>query len=497
MTIIHWFRRDLRLDDNTALYAAAHASGGMVVPVFVLDATLLDPQGRFTGAARVQFLFDALRDLAHALQQQGSRLVLRRGDPLVVVPALAQQCAADAVYWNRDYSPYAMRRDTAVAAQLQQMGVQAQSFKDAVISEYTELTTKTGSPYTVYTPYARQWRQRLAEQPPTSQPAPQLVLPADHLPATEPLPTLDALGLHTNQRLPAGGAAAGQALLRQFVDPAQPANICTYAEQRDRPDLAGTSRLSPHLRLGTVSVRRCVQAAQRVLASRPPDDSAAAAGVQTWISELAWRDFYVQILAHYPHVLRRAFRPQYDAIAWENDTALFAAWCEGRTGYPIVDAAMRQLNSEGWMHNRARMIVASFLTKDLLIDWRWGERYFMQQLVDGDPAANNGGWQWAAGTGTDAQPYFRIFNPVSQGTKFDPHGAYVRRYVPELAGVPDSFIHEPQRMSVQLQQQVGVQIGRDYPAPVVDHAVQRTRALRIYRVAKDAGSATGKAQAEG
>jgi deoxyribodipyrimidine photo-lyase len=211
----------------------------------------------------------------------------------------------------------------------------------------------------------------------------------------------------------------------------------------------------------------------------------AAAGVQSWINELAWRDFYMQILAHFPHVLRGAFRQQYDALEWENDPDLFAAWCAGRTGYPIVDAAMRQINQEAWMHNRARMIVASFLTKDLLIDWRWGERYFMQHLVDGDLAANNGGWQWAAGTGTDAQPYFRIFNPTSQGQKFDPQGAYVRHYLPELANVPEKFIHEPWKMSEQAQRQAGVQIGRNYPAPIVDHGVQRKRALALYREAKE------------
>jgi deoxyribodipyrimidine photo-lyase len=233
--------------------------------------------------------------------------------------------------------------------------------------------------------------------------------------------------------------------------------------------------------MGTISPRACLQAAHEV-EQRHPD---AAEGVQSWVSELAWRDFYVQILAHFPRVLRGAFRQEYDALAWDNNPEFFAAWCAGRTGYPIVDAAMRQLNQEAWMHNRARMIVASFLTKDLLIDWRWGERYFMQRLVDGDPAANNGGWQWAAGTGTDAQPYFRIFNPTSQGSKFDPQGAYVRQYVPELARVPDRFIHEPWKMSAAQQEEAGLQPGSDYPQPIVDHKEMRQRALALYKAVKD------------
>jgi deoxyribodipyrimidine photo-lyase len=242
---------------------------------------------------------------------------------------------------------------------------------------------------------------------------------------------------------------------------------------------AGTSRLSPYLRMGCVAPRAALRAALEVLARA--QDATQHAGIEQWITELAWRDFYYQILASFPYVVRGAFRSQYDRIAWENDPQLFAAWCAGQTGYPVVDAAMRQLASEAWMHNRARMIVASFLTKDLLIDWRWGARFFMQHLVDGDHAANNGGWQWSAGTGTDAQPYFRIFNPTSQGQKFDPQGAYVRRYVPELAGVPDRSIHSPWMLSFAEQERYGVLIGRDYPAPIVDHTERRVRALAIYK----------------
>lgn len=482
MPVIHWFRRDLRLHDNTALTAAAQASDGAVIPVFLLDDRLLDPGGRFTGAARVRFLLASLHALAAALRQQGTELVIRRGNPQDELLKVAQESGATAVYWNRDYSPYATARDRAVERTLRAAGYTVHSFHDAVIWAPDAIVTQAGTPYTVYTPYARQWRQRLTPQHMQVATIPTLHPLADARPASIPLPTLDELGLRTVQQALPGGAEHGQALLHRFTDLAQPHSIATYKTDRDMLALPGTSRLSAHLHLGTVSPRACLQAAWDIAqGSRGAD---ASAGAQAWMGELAWRDFYIQILAHFPHVLRGAFKQQYDGLHWQNNEEHFAAWCAGNTGYPVVDAAMRQLQSEAWMHNRGRMITASFLTKDLLIDWRWGERYFMQQLVDGDVAANNGGWQWTAGTGTDAQPYFRIFNPTSQGQKFDPAGTYVRRYIPELAAVPDSFIHEPWQMSATMQQHCGVQIGRDYPAPIVDHAVQRQQALVLYAAAQ-------------
>jgi deoxyribodipyrimidine photo-lyase len=479
--IIHWFRRDLRLHDNTALAAAAQESGGDILPLFVLDPRLIDPQGRFTGAARVRFLLEALRALDASLRDQGSALLLRRGDPRDEVPRLVRESGAAAVSWNRDYSPYATRRDHAVQQALEELGCLAQVSKDAVLWELDEILTKGGTPYTVYTPYARQWRQRTAEQPPTLRDVPRLRRSAADMPPGEPIPTLESLGLHTEQQAIPGGEQHARQMLAAFTDLRHSHTIAGYHTDRDVLALPATSRLSAHLHMGTISPRACLQAAHEV-EQRHPD---AAEGVQSWVSELAWRDFYVQILAHFPRVLRGAFRQEYDALAWDNNPEFFAAWCAGRTGYPIVDAAMRQLNQEAWMHNRARMIVASFLTKDLLIDWRWGERYFMQRLVDGDPAANNGGWQWAAGTGTDAQPYFRIFNPTSQGSKFDPQGAYVRQYVPELARVPDRFIHEPWKMSAAQQEEAGLQPGSDYPQPIVDHKEMRQRALALYKAVKD------------
>ncbi|MCG8346657.1 MAG: DNA photolyase family protein [Chloroflexales bacterium] len=470
--IIHWLRRDLRLHDNTALAAASHDSDGAVLPVFILDERLLT--GRFASPARVRFMLESLQALERALRERGSTLLFRRGDPQQELLNLAKESSATAVYWNRDYSPFAIKRDSAIKQALGEAGVTARSFKDAVIWELDEILTKEGNPYTVYTPYARRWRQRLDAEGFQVHEAPDCQSIDTKL-SSAAIPDLADLGMDTAQQVIPGGEAEGQCLLQEFTDLRRNHNITAYKTDRDMLALPGTSRLSAHLRLGTVSPRAALRAALDVA-----QHNDAEQGVQTWIGELAWRDFYVQILYHFPHVLRSAFRAQYDALEWENDENLFAAWCEGRTGYPVVDAAMRQLNQEAWMHNRARMIVASFLTKDLLIDWRWGERYFMQRLVDGDPAANNGGWQWAAGTGTDAQPYFRIFNPTSQGQKFDPDGAYVRRYVPELAQTPTKYIHEPWKMNKEQQRAGGVQIGHDYPAPIVDHTTQRQRALDMY-----------------
>jgi deoxyribodipyrimidine photo-lyase len=280
------------------------------------------------------------------------------------------------------------------------------------------------------------------------------------------------------------GETEAQRRLKAFVDGDDPP-IYRYAEARDRLDADGTSRLSPYLHLGMVSARQAMVAAFDAIVAAP--EAKARKGAETWLDEFIWREFYVHILYHFPHVLQQSFRANLRAIPWENAKEAFAAWCEGRTGYPVVDAAMRQLVKIGWMHNRARMIVASFLVKDLLIDWRWGERHFMQQLMDGDSASNNGGWQWTAGTGTDAAPYFRIFNPTLQGKKHDPQGAYVRNWVPELAHVSDKFISEPWKMPLDVQQKAGCIIGKDYPAPIVDHSWARERALAAYAQARKGG----------
>ncbi|MCL7455359.1 MAG: DNA photolyase family protein, partial [Anaerolineae bacterium] len=280
------------------------------------------------------------------------------------------------------------------------------------------------------------------------------------------------------------GEAEAKQRLAEFLEGVG-APLYGYATGRDRLDLNATSRLSPYLRFGMVSARQAVVGALEAIDAAP--DAQGREGARSWLNELIWREFYISILHHFPQVREGSFRAEYRDLAWENDEGAFQAWCEGRTGYPVVDAAMRQLVQTGWMHNRARMIVASFLVKDLLIDWRWGERFFMQHLLDGDPAANNGGWQWAAGTGTDAAPYFRIFNPVLQGQKHDPQGAYVRRWVPELAGAPDRYLQAPWEMPVDLQAEVGCVIGRDYPAPVIDHGWARERTLAAFHQAREGG----------
>ncbi|NTV65610.1 MAG: deoxyribodipyrimidine photo-lyase, partial [Oscillochloris sp.] len=453
----------------------ARDSGSAVLPVFILDDAVLS--SRWASPARTAFLLAGLRALDADLRTYGLRLIVRRGKPLDELLRLAQETGANGVYWNRDYTPYAIRRDTTIKAALSVVGYRAHSCKDAVLYEMDEIVSQSGKAYSVYTPYARQWHQLLTTQGVVEHGAADLAALA--LPPSLPIPDLADLNLRCEQAIPTAGAAAANEILANFL---ASAGIERYAAQRDLPGQAGTSRLSPYLRLGMISPRQCVSAAL----SCPPGP-----GRESWLGELAWRDFYVQVLYHHPTVLGSAFKPAYNQLAWENDPALFSAWREGRTGYPIVDAAMRQLRQEGWMHNRARMIVASFLTKDLLIDWRWGERHFMQLLVDGDPAANNGGWQWAAGTGTDAQPFFRIFNPTSQGQKFDPTGAYVRRYLPELANVPDRYIHVPHLMAPAEQIRANVQIGRDYPQPIVDHAQRRLQALALYGKIRPTGMQAG------
>jgi len=464
MRAIHWFRSDLRLRDNTALAGAA-ARADQIALVFVFDDRLLSSSR--VGPPRLRFLWESLERLASDLKRRGHRLVLRRGDPVEEIPRLIRETGAELLSFNRDPGPYARRRDTGVRGAAERAGARVLDCKDRVLFESADLRTRTGRPYRVYTPFRRAWLTRFREDRPLPAGPTRLPRPIPGLAAGR-IPDLAGFGAGDDRtRIPLAGEAAARGRLQRFMED----RIGDYASRRELPAVNGTSRLSPFLRFGLLSPRTCAEAALEVAASFP----GRAGGAWKWIDELIWREFYSAILEEHPHVLVRSFRPEYQAVQWEDDEELFRAWCEGRTGYPFVDAAMRQLAIEGWMHNRARMVVASFLTKDLLLDWRWGERFFMQRLIDADPASNNGGWQWSASTGTDAQPYFRIFNPVSQGERFDPGGRYVRRLVPELRRVSDRHVHRPWESPSPPS---------GYPAPIVDHAHQRQLALARYQAAR-------------
>lgn len=473
MRAIHWFRNDLRLRDNTALAAAARAADELL-PVFVLEPRLLS--GEQAGAARSGFLLDCLERLGDDLRDADCPLAVLEGEARELIPRVAEALKVDRVYWNEDYSPFARARDAEVTRRLSRAGIERTTCKDRVVFDSSELRTGSGKPYSVYTPFRKAWYERLREASDVERRPP---LP--RLRARVPGPTVTKAELRKRgpdagpEDLPTGGEDAARRRLDAFLDgPGR-----RYADGRNELAEDGTSRLSPYLRFGVISPRRCVSAAQD--AARDAG-SAARKSLHAWIDQLAWRDFYHAILAEHPHVLRHNHRREYDGMVWEDDAEGFEAWCEGRTGYPVVDAGMRQLAQTGWMHNRARMIVASFLTKDLLVDWREGERFFFRRLVDGDPANNNGGWQWAASTGTDAQPYFRIFNPTLQGQRYDPDGSYVRRWVPELEGIEGKAVHEPWKSPM---------LAKDYPERIVDHAERRELALERFQAARDQGSADG------
>ena len=469
---LFWFRRDLRDDDNAGLFFALK-SAERVFCAFVFDREILDALPR-RADRRVEFIWESVRELRESLRARGGELLVLHDRAREAIPALAQRLEVDAVFCNGDYEPAAIERDDAVDAALAARGRRFHRAKDQALFEKEEVLTQAGRPFTVFTPYRNAWLKLMepfyVEAYGVERHQRALARPSFEM----PLPALESLGFRRTNlaSFPVGTGIGGAArLLADFE-----ARIDDYAVARDFPAVKGVSYLGVHNRFGTVSIRKLA----RLALGRDSD------GARVWLSELAWRDFYFQILWHHPRVARESFHAEFARIAWPNDEALFAAWQQGATGYPLVDAGMRQLAQTGYMHNRLRMVTASFLAKDLLVDWRWGERHFAEHLNDFDLAANNGGWQWAASTGCDAQPYFRIFNPVAQSRKFDPEGKFIRRYVPELAGVPGKFIHEPWLLAPLEQQAAGCVIGRDYPMPIVDHAAQRERALALYgRARKD------------
>lgn len=470
-----WFRRDLRHYDHAALYHALITSK-QVYCVFVFDTDILD---QLTDKAdrRVEFIWHSVIELKSALQKNGGDLIMLHGSASTKIPALAVTLNINALFFNHDDEPSAISRDLKVETQLKQHHIETHHFKDHVIFERSEILTQSNQPYTVFTPYKNNWRKTLRDAHVKAYPVEAYFA---HLAASETIPSainqvkaLTDIGFRetnlTSLSLPTG-MQGGLTLFKDFKT-----RMHLYKDARNFPAVKGVSYLSVHLRFGTVSVRHLAREALHEV----------NAGSETWLNEIIWRDFYAQILYHNPTIAEgHAFKDAFDSLEFPNNPDYFAAWCEGRTGYPLVDAAMRQLNSTGYMHNRLRMVAASFLVKDLLIDWRWGEKYFAGKLIDFDFASNNGGWQWAASTGCDAQPWFRIFNPITQSEKFDQTGKFIRKYVPEISQLSDKNIHAPWLTPPLQQHALGISIGKDYPLPIVDHASQREKALTLYKSAK-------------
>jgi deoxyribodipyrimidine photo-lyase len=472
---IVWFRQDLRLADNPAL-AAAIASGRPIIPLYVLDETVARP----LGGASLWWLDKSLASLDADLRALGSRLILRRGDPVHQIGEIVATTGAGAVVWNRLYDKHSVARDSALKSDLNADGIEARSFDGGLLVEPWTVKTGSGDPYKVFTPFWRAARAVLVERP--ALPTPTHLAPPATWPDSEALsdwalhPTRPDWSRGFDPWTPGEGGA--RAVLDLFLR----GPVKTYAEQRNLPGVEGTSRLSPHLHFGEIGPRQVWRAVHAAAgAGHIPDDQAAK-----FLAEIGWREFNHNLLFHWPDLPCDNFKPEFDRFVWSGDPAGLKAWRQGRTGYPIVDAGMRELWTTGFMHNRVRMIVASFLIKHLMIDWRQGEAWFWDTLVDADIAQNAANWQWVAGSGADASPWFRIFNPIAQGEKFDPDGAYVRRWVPELARLPNDVVHQPWTASPERRAAAGVVIGKTYPRPIVDHAAARARALDAYAAVRAA-----------
>ena len=474
-----WFRRDLRAFDNAALHHAL-ISSQRVHCVFIYDTAILDALPR--ADRRVEFIHGSIAELDAELRALGGGLLVRHANAAEEVPRLAAELKVDAVFCNDAYEPQAIARDKAVAGQLERAGRRLIASKDQVIFEKSEVLTLGGQPFSVFTPYKNAWIKRAAAEPQCMAPYPiephagAFAPPPPH----ERLPSLDEIGFEKTDLAGLGiapGILGAAAMFEDFIK-----RIAPYGEARNYPAIKGTSCLSIHLRFGTLSIRHLVRTVHELIARGGGGEGAAV-----WLSELIWREFYQMILFHHPHVTERAFKPAYEAIEFETGPEAqeaFAAWCEGRTGYPLVDAAMAQINQTGWMHNRLRMVTACFLVKDLGLDWRWGERYFATRLNDYDLASNNGGWQWAASTGCDAQPWFRIFNPITQSEKFDGEGKFIRRYLPQLANLSNKEIHAPWTVPRDVLADKKVRLGVDYPEPIVMHDEARKKTIERYQVVK-------------
>lgn len=465
-----WMRRDLRLHDHFALSQALQNAEETVV-VFIFDEIILEKIHN-KNDFRVSLIMDSLREMEQILQKNASSLIIRYGDPIEVIPKLIKEFDIDGLFFNRDYEPYAKSRDNKIEKIMHSLNRSLYTFKDHVFYEKNEILNGSGEVYKVFTPYKNKWLETFNEQ---EKFIPNYKCNLKKLyPLKNPMNILDhdwyqEIAFVPTECILKGGGQAALKYLEQFRD-----NISNYKVARDIPALEQTSNLSSYIRMGNLSIRDMIRLAVEKINS----------GYETWLSEIIWRDFYQVILDAYPRVEKHSFRSEYDKINWLGSKKDFELWCEGQTGYPLVDAAMRCLNATGLMHNRLRMVVASFLTKTLLIDWRLGEKYFAEKLLDYDMAANNGGWQWSASTGVDAQPYFRIFNPYSQSEKFDVEGIYIRRWCPELKKFSNKSIHCPHDTEIFEQIEAECFIGKDYPAPIVAYKIQRERALAMYKAVK-------------
>ena len=483
-----WFRRDLRDFDHAALHHALKTSK-TVFCAFIFDKDILDPLlAHGSVDRRVAFIHESVKELHAALENYGGGLIVRHARSVSEIPKLAEELAVDAVFINEDYEPHAVERDKQVANALKKSGRHLYAFKDQVIFAKEEVLSLAGKPFSVFTPYKNAWLKKLGFPshdldleplaPLDCKPKKgQLATPA----SSAPMPSLQSMGFDDydlmQHHIPTG-MKGGKTLLKDFMP-----RMSRYDATRDFPSVKGPSYLSIHLRFGTVSIRSLAR-----LAIESMQSGQGGEGARIWLSELVWRDFYFMILHHHPHVASRSFKPEYDRIEWETGKAAdaaFTAWCAGRTGYPLVDAAMMQLNQTGYMHNRLRMVTACFLIKDLGIDWRRGEAYFARHLNDFDLSANNGGWQWASSSGCDAQPYFRIFNPVTQSERFDAEGKFIKRYLPELAQLDKKYIHAPWLAPEMQLKMAGVELGKQYPHPLVAHDEARKKTLARYAVVKN------------
>jgi deoxyribodipyrimidine photo-lyase len=466
MVKIFWFRKDLRLFDNRAL---AHFIDDVKPGEKFLFLYVKNPNSfKYFGEMRISFLNESLKDLSNSLEEKSLNLNILKGNSLSVFKELQSKYKDINVYANRQVEPYSIKRDKEVTDFLESKSCSLNLYSDTTLFEPDEIKKDDGNPYSVFTPFSRKCNSLINESHyKASNCKIDKLIPEDNVSSKD----YKFEDLNKSPLLQ-GGRTEGLRLLKDFYRN----GLDKYKSQRDFPSVSGTSFLSAHLHFGTVSIRECYRAALKKQKEIKNDEE-----VKVWMNELLWREFYYHITHHFPYVIDSSFKQQYDKLEWNYDEKSFKQWCEGKTGYPIVDAGMRQLNEEGWMHNRVRMITAMFLTKDLFIDWRLGEKYFAEKLIDLDFASNNGGWQWSASTGCDAQPYFRIFNPYLQSQRFDAKGTYIRKYVKELKNVPDKYIHKPDDMNQEQQASCGVVIGKDYPYPIVEHKSVKENVLNKFK----------------